>query len=54
MTIDERTKLIYDYKEYIEKLIQEEFYNEEFLKFLSERLGYEVKKKKKEEEKTDE
>ena len=49
MTIDERTKLIYDYKEYIEKMIHDEFYTEDFLKFLANELGYEVIKKEEEE-----
>lgn len=54
MTIDERSKLIYDYKEYIEKMIHDEFYTEDFLKFLAEELGYEVIKKEEENSKINE
>lgn len=45
MTKEEQSKIIYDYQEYIEDLIAKEFYNEEFLKFLADQLGYELKKK---------
>lgn len=45
MTKEEQSKIIYDYQEYIKDLIAKEFYTEDFLKFLADQLGYEIRKK---------
>lgn len=44
MTKEEQNKIVYNYQEYITKLIEDEFYTIDFLKYLAKKFGYKLVK----------